>query len=137
MHIPLKQSEGEHDMVKMNFTNNQTAFEYALYMIAASYFDKTVCLSRITERNMFLQYKEQKLIKQYQMEEICISFMDELISKLPSSYFNRSVDVKLNRITPYLTEIAFLDEHMAITFRALYAGKKSKIIYQLWKKGGR
>lgn len=24
-------------MVKMNFTNSQTAFEYALYMIATSY----------------------------------------------------------------------------------------------------
>ena len=28
-------------MVKMNFTNSQTAFEYALYMIAASYFNKS------------------------------------------------------------------------------------------------
>lgn len=121
-------------MVKMNFTNNQTAFEYALYMIAASYFDKTVCLSKQTERRMLLQYKEQKINKQYQMEDVCIDFMVELVSILPVGYFNRSVDVKLNRITPYLTEIAFLDERMAITFRALYAGKKSKIIYQLWKK---
>lgn len=123
-------------MVKMNFTNNQTAFEYALYMIAASYFDKTVCLSKQTERRMLLQYKEQKINKQYQMEDVCIDFMEELVSILPVGYFNRTVEVKLNRITPCLTEIAFLDEHMAITFRALYAGKKSKIIYQLWKKGG-
>ncbi len=48
-------------MVKMNFTNSQTSFEYALYMIAASYFNKSVCLSEITEKNMLLQYKEQKL----------------------------------------------------------------------------
>ena len=39
-------------MVKMNFTNSQTAFEYALYMIAASYFNKSACLSEITEKNM-------------------------------------------------------------------------------------
>ncbi len=37
-------------MVKMNFTNSQTSFEYALYMIAASYFNKSDCLSEITEK---------------------------------------------------------------------------------------
>lgn len=37
-------------MVKMNFTNSQTSFEYSLYMIAASYFNKSACLSEITEK---------------------------------------------------------------------------------------
>lgn len=84
-------------MVKMNFTNSQTSFEYALYMIAASYFNKSDCLSEITEKNMLLQYKEQKLNSQYQMEEICIEFMDNLVSKIPSRFFKRSVAVKLNK----------------------------------------
>ena len=51
MHIPLKQSEGEHDMVKMNFTNNQTAFEYALYMIAANVLINNL---RVMHNNNFL-----------------------------------------------------------------------------------
>ena len=121
-------------MVKMNFTNNQTAFEYALYMIAASYFDKKVCLSRITERNMLLQYKEQKLIKQYQMEDICIKFMDDLARKLPADFFNRTVETKLNRTASGITEIILGDNQSFIVFRAIYAGKKSKIQYQIWKK---
>lgn len=121
-------------MVKMNFTNNQTAFEYALYMMAASYFDRTVCTSRLTERNMLLQYKKQKLNKQYQMEDTCIEFMDGLVKKIPADFFNRSVEAKLNRMESGLTEIIFGDAQSFIVFRALYAGKKSKIQYQIWKK---
>ncbi|SDB03126.1 hypothetical protein [Eubacterium oxidoreducens] len=48
-------------MEKMNFTNKQTAFEYAFYMIAASYFNKAICRSKMTEQNMLIQYKEQKV----------------------------------------------------------------------------
>lgn len=121
-------------MVKMNFTNNQTAFEYALYMIAASYFDKSACLSEITEKNMLLQYKEQKLNSQYQMEEICIEFMDNLVSKIPSWFFKRSVAVKLNKTASGKTEIVIGDKQSFIVFHALYAGKKSQIQYQIWCK---
>ena len=122
-------------MEKMNFTNNQTAFEYALYMIAASYFDKTVCLSKLTERNMFLQYKEQKLNKQYQMEDICIDYMEKLADKLPSNYFRFNMNVKLNRTASSgLTEIVFINEQNIITFQGVYAGNKSQIHYQVWTK---
>ncbi len=121
-------------MVKMNFTNSQTSFEYALYMIATSYFNKSACLSEITEKNMLLQYKEQKLNSQYQMEEICIEFMDNLVSKIPSRFFERSVAVKLNKTASGKTEIVIGDKQSFIVFHALYAGKKSQIRYQIWCK---
>lgn len=121
-------------MVKMNFTNSQTSFEYALYMIAASYFNKSACLSEITEKNMLLQYKEQKLNSQYQMEEICIEFMDNLVSKIPSRFFERSVAVKLNKTASGKTEIVIGDKQSFIVFHAPYAGKKSQIRYQIWCK---
>jgi len=121
-------------MVKMSFTNNQTAFEYALYMIAASYFDKAVCLSKMTEKNMLVQYKEQNLNKQYQMEDICIDFMDQLAKRLPSNYFYRDVEVRLERIAPGVREINFLDNQHIIAFRAKYAGRKSEIKYRIWSK---
>ena len=80
-------------MVKMSFTNNQTAFEYALYMIAGSYFDKATCKSKLIERNMLLQYKEQKIDKQYQMEDMCIRFMNKLAHNLPRNYFKQNMEV--------------------------------------------
>lgn len=119
-------------MVKMNFTNNQTSFEYALYMIASSYFDKATCKSGVLERKMLIQYKELKLDKQYQMEEICISFMDELVAKMPKHFFNRNVTVKLNRIHSGLTEIIFIDKHIVFALQAKYAGKKPTIKYRTW-----
>lgn len=120
-------------MVKMNFTNNQTAFEYALYMIAASYFDKAICQSRMMERNMLLQYKEQKQNTQYQMEEICIDFMEGLVRKLPPEFFNRTVEVKLNKTPSGLTEVVFLDNESIIAFRAKYAGRRTKIDIKIWR----
>ncbi|MCR5685992.1 MAG: hypothetical protein K6G81_11345 [Lachnospiraceae bacterium] len=51
-------------------------------MIAASYFSKAPCSTKLVERNMFLHYKEQRVKKQYEMEDICISYMDKLERKL-------------------------------------------------------
>ena len=124
-------------MVKMNFTDDQTAFEYALYMMAASYFKKTTCVSQLLERKMLLQFKEQKLNTQYQMEEICIEFMDNLAKTLPAGFFRQDMEVQLNkRNAAGLTEIIFMNEKSAITFKGKYAGKKSQIEYQIWGKRG-
>ena len=122
-------------MVKMNFTNNQTAFEYALYMIAGSYFDKAVCKSKLIERNMLLQYKEQRIDRQYQMEDICIHFMKGLEKRLPKEYFKQNMEVHLVRHgAGKPMEIMFVNDTCMIEFICKYAGKKSQIDYRVWTK---
>lgn len=122
-------------MVKMSFTNNQTAFEYALYMIAGSYFDKATCKSKLIERNMLLQYKEQKIDKQYQMEDMCIRFMNKLAHKLPHNYFKQNMEVHLvRRQSGKPMEIIFANNTCMIDFICRYAGNKSKIDYRFWTK---
>lgn len=122
-------------MIKMNFTNDQTAFDYALYMIAASYFDRTSCRSRITERNMLLQYKEQRLEKQYEMEDICIRFMDELTGELPKKLFQQQMEVYFRKnAARNMTEVLFVNKHLVIGFYGRYVGKKTHITYQVWVK---
>lgn len=80
---------------KMNFTNNQTAFEYAIYMMVGSYFDKAVCTSNLQEKNMYLQYKEQKRESQYLMEDICLDYLEKnLINLVPSDFWNEKVGVR-------------------------------------------
>ncbi len=119
----------------MNVTNNQTAFEYALYMIAASYFNKVTCNSLINEKYMLLQYKEQKLDKQYQMEETCIRYMDELKKKFPKDFFQQNMNAKIRRhgkAAP--TDIFFANDQYVIRFRGIYAGRKPQIEYRLWMK---
>jgi len=121
-------------MVKMNFTDNQTAFEYALYMIAASYFDKAVCTSGFTEKGMLLQYKEQKLDKQYQMEDICIHFMDKFAKSLPKKFFQQNMQVRLGKRKNAPTKIFFENDKYILCFIGNYAGMKSKIDYRILKK---
>lgn len=121
-------------MVKMKFTNNQTAFEYALYMIAASYFDKAVCDTKYTEKSMLLQYKEQKIENQYKMEDVCIRFMDKLAETLPEKFFKQNMQVRLRKREGKPTEILFMSKKDAISFRGIYAGKKSQIEYWIFTK---
>ena len=121
-------------MVKMNFTDNQTAFEYALYMIASSYFDKAICTSYFTEKGMLLQYKEQKLDKQYSMEDICIRFMDEIADELPEEMFHQDMWVHLSKRKGTPTEILFENENYILRFTGNYAGRKSKIDYRIYNK---
>lgn len=115
-------------MVKMSFTSNQVAFDYALYMIAASYFDKAICKSKLTEGNMLLQYKEQKLDKQYQMEDVCIRYMDRLMKELPREIFSQDVEVHLRRkAVGEPTQILFVGDRYSVKFSGTYKGTKSEI----------
>lgn len=114
-------------MVKMKFTNNQTAFEYALYMIASSYFKSADCKNKILERNMLLQYKEQKLDWQYQMEEICINYMNKLSKSLPISLAEHEVQVLLSRDEKGIVEVVLKGDDFLLILNGIYAGKGSSI----------
>lgn len=121
-------------MVKMNFTNSQTAFEYALYMIAASYFNKAKCKNRLLEKNMFLQYKEQKLDNQYKMEDICIGYLEKLVKELPEKVFKQDVEVLFRKKEDGTTKILFMNSKFIIEFYGVYEGHKSKIEHQIFVK---
>ena len=59
---------------------NQKALDFAMFMIAGSYFQK-VDYSRmglVTEQ-LLLQYKEQNDKAQYLMEDLCIGFMENFL----------------------------------------------------------
>lgn len=120
-------------MAKMNLTNNQTAFEYALYMIASSYFDKTVCQSIIQERKMFVQYKQQKFEKQYHMEDICIRYMDELQKKLPEWFFEKQMIVRLV-VKNGFTVVTFQNRKGVLELWGAYKGNKTNIHARVWMK---
>jgi len=82
-------------MVKMNFTNNQAAFEYAMYMMLGSYFRKASCKNKLMEKKLYVQYLEQKEKKQIELEDICLRFIHkELLSHLPETFWERDVEVR-------------------------------------------
>ena len=123
-------------MVKMNFTDNQTAFEYTIYMIVGSYFKKTTCLSTLQERSMRLQYCEQKLENQYRMEDVCISYVErELLSKLPESFWNREMEVHfVKECSGGISEIRFTSDDCILWIRGLYEGKHSELFHAILVK---
>ena len=122
-------------MKKLNITSNQSAFEYALYMIAASYFTSARCVTGMKEKQLLISYKEQKLDNQYFMEECCINYMNGITKKLPIWFFNQNMDARLcGRANNTYTEIVFSNENYLVRFRCIYAGKKSLIKHEIWKK---
>ena len=124
---------------KMNTTNNQTAFEYALYMIAASYFDKAICKTKVMEQKMHLQYVEQKKEQQYQLEDMCISFLEEtLVPAMPQKLWQQRAEVYLIKDkSGACTEVRFATYDYMLRIFAEYAGKKSKISYEILAQSDR
>ena len=66
-------------------------------MIASSYFNRAECKNKLLEKSMLLQYKEQKLESQYGIEDLCISYMDDLQKKLPPQIFKQNMKVHLRK----------------------------------------
>ncbi len=111
-------------MVKMKFTDNQRALEYALYMMAASQFDRTVCRTELTEKNMLVQYKEQKLNDQYRLEEICDKYVTELAEKHPEVFHQRMDAYLVRKRQEDPTEIIFKNDRLVVRFLCRYAKNK-------------
>ena len=126
-------------MEKMNFTDNQTAFDYAIYMIVGSYFKKTSCASSLQERSMRLQYCEQKQEIQYRMEDVCISYVEqELLPKLPETFWNREMQVHFVRgCGGGISEIRFSSDTCILRIRGLYKGKHSELFHTVLAKNRR
>jgi hypothetical protein len=122
--------------MKMNFTDNQIALEYAMYMMVGSYFDNTVCKNYLQEKKMRVQYVEQKKENQYLLEDICIAYVEKnLVPNLPDDFWKRNMKVRfvVNHRTNQI-EIRFSDLKYILRIWGEYNGKNSKIFHQIWMK---
>ena len=120
-------------MEKNNFTaDNQAAFEYVLYMIASSYFESAKCSTGAAERSLLLNYKEQKAVSQYMMEDFCISFMDKFAERIGADLFRREVEARLIRERQDRpVSIIFSGKGFRMSFCPIYSGKRSIIRYSV------
>lgn len=117
-------------MVKMNFTENQTAFEYAMYMMFGSYFDKAVHKNKILEKKMRVQYMEQKEKNQIQMEDICIRFIEKkLMPQLPQGLWEQQVEVRILPTKKGIRDIQFRGPKYTLRVFAVYKGKGNTVIH--------
>lgn len=124
-------------MVKMNFTSNQTAFEYVIYMMLGSYFDKAICKNRNLEKSMYVQYLEQKEKNQIQMEDVCIRYVEKkLMSNFPEKFWEQEVEVKFCPTNvDGVKEIQFHGKDCVLHVGGIYRGKRNtKLHCELRKK---
>lgn len=121
---------------KMNLTNNQVAFEYAIYMMVSSYFKTSRCTSKILEQSMRLQYVEQKERTQLQMEDTILSFIEKkMVPLLPESIWDEDVKVIFQPSDDKeLNHILFVGKDKVLEVHCLYKGSRSKIQYSFWNK---
>lgn len=74
----------------------QMAFDYAMYMIVASYYKSAKCCTCLQEDKMYIRYQELKAQQQYEMEEQCIAFVEKNLTHIMSpEIWNEVVKVKL------------------------------------------
>ena len=124
-------------MIKMNFTNNQTAFEYAMYMMLGSYFNKTNCKNYLLEKKMRLMYWEQREKNQIDMEKICIRYAEkELRPQLPERIWEQEVEVRFSptKFKGY-QDVEFHGTDFILRVRAIYRGKYDTVMeHEIWYK---
>ena len=124
-------------MIKMHFTDKQTAFEYAMYMMLGSYFNKTKCSNYLLEKKMRFHYWEQREKDQFELEKICLQWIEkELVPNLPEEVWNQDVEV---RFFPSgdkgIRDIQFHGPRFSLRVKGIYKGKFNSImVHQLWDK---
>ena len=113
-------------MMKMNFTNDQAALEYATYMIIGSYFKKVICdRAKLQEQKLFLHYQEQKREVQYYLEEQCIAYAEKVLMNIfPEEIWEQEMVVHFKRLP---------NDKNAICFE----GKRGILILSVERKGNK
>lgn len=119
-------------MVKMNFSDRQVALDYAIYMIVGSYFKAARLSSPILERNMRVQYFEQKLDYQYRLEDACINYIEKkVVPYVPEEIWDREMIVKIVT-TEDETIVCFQSDAFELRIKGEFMGKRTKLSYVLY-----
>ena len=124
---------------KLNITRNQMAFSYALYMMAGSYFRKTVCVNPVLETKMRLSYAEEKIDTQVDTETLCISFMEEtLLPVMPQALWQEMMEVYM-----YVDErkgrmeLCFVGADYMLRLFVTSARNRFQISHEIWTYGNK
>ena len=124
-------------MVKMHFADKQTAFEYAMYMMLGSYFNKANCKNYLLEKKMYFHYLLQKDKEQIELEDICLRWIEkELVPYLLEEVWNQNVEVRFFPTKdPGVRDIQFHGENYSLRVKGIYRGKRNTIMkHQLWDR---
>lgn len=119
----------------MNKTEKQRAFDYSMYVMLSSYFNKTFCSTNMQQKKLCLAYQELKDTEKQQFDEKSIQLIEkELRPNLPNWFFNQQMKILLIGNEEECTEIRFQNRYYILRVKALYDKKKPVLAYEVWKQ---
>lgn len=120
----------------MNQMEKQRAFEYSIYIMLSSYFDKPNCNTQLQEKKLCLAYQELKENVKQNYDERSIHIIEkELLPKLPKNFMNQQFDFTLvGREDNPFTEIRLQNEDYMLRLKSKYAKNAPKMVYEIWQK---
>lgn len=120
----------------MNQTEKQRAFDYSMYVMLSSYFDKTVCTTKLQEKKLCLAYQELKEDAKQDYDEKSIKVIeDELLPKLPKKFMQQQMELALlGRENKICTEIRLQNADYVLRVKSRYTKRAPKMVYEIWRK---
>ena len=114
-------------------TNNQNAFNYAVYMMLGSYFKQMEAVSECYVQKLYLYYVENKRERQYSFEDIAIRFVERVLQKqLPEEIWQERVLVSFFA-RDGRNYVAFQGARYTLVVQNDYRGARTKLQYQLYE----
>ena len=109
-------------------TNNQNAFNYAVYMMLGSYFKQMEAVSECYVQKLYLYYVENKRERQYSFEDIAIRFVEREAAPYDEQAVLVSFFARDGR-----NYVAFQGARYTLVVQNDYRGARTKLQYQLYE----
>ena len=120
----------------MNQMEKQRAFDYSMYIMLSSYFDKSTCTTSLQEKKLCLAYQELKEEAKQEYDEKSIKIIEEeLLPKLPKRFLNQQMELALvGREDRASTEIRLQNDDYVLRVKSRYAKRVPELVYEIWRK---
>jgi len=120
----------------MKQMEKQRAFDYSMFIMLSSYFDKSVCTTKLQEKKLCLAYQELKEAAKEDYDEKSIRVIEEeLLPNLPKSFTKQPMElVLLGREDKPYTEIRLQNEDYVLRLKSRYHKKAPQMVYEIWQK---
>ena len=120
----------------MDKLTKQRAFDYSMYVMLNSYFDKAVCTSDLQRKKLSLAYQELKDEDKDFFDAQSIAIIEkELLPNLPAGFTKQKMQLSLvGSDDKMYTEARLSNDMYVLRIKARYAKRGTKLVHEVWKK---
>ena len=120
----------------MDRLTKQRAFDYSMFLMLSSYFDKAECSSELQKKKLHLAYQELKDEDKDAFDGQSIAVIEkELLPNLPKDFTERNMQLALlGSENKLCTEMRLSDAEYVLRIKARYGKKTAVLVHEIWKK---